>query len=165
MDEMYLLFKTNGFDQKEIVGASVALSTVKRYLDNDASLLRPTRYGCGWEISKLVYDDSGKACLETIDCYVNKMEGCPFEEIKVGEYYNINYTISETNGSELIRKAKCISSNPSGLIFESKHSKWHVSDKDSSVIVRCRENEDEEDWDRFVTYSNIEQCRRCISTV
>ena len=79
MDKIFLLFKTNGFEQKEVVGASAAFLTVKKYLENDANLWRPTRYGCGWEISELEYDDSGKACLKTIDCYVNKMEGCPFD--------------------------------------------------------------------------------------
>ncbi len=162
MDKLYLLFKTNGLGPKEIVGANVELSTVRKYLENDEGLLHPFRYGCGWEISKLEYDDSGKASLETIDCYVNNMKECPFEEVEVGGYYNINYINSETNGSEIIRKAKCIISKPSGKVFEGKHSKWHVSDKDQSVIVRCRDNEDQEDWDRFVTYSNIEQCRKCI---
>ncbi len=163
MGKVYLLFKTDDFE-RNIVAEHESLEAVTEYLGNNYDHIEPERLGQGWEIDLLAYDDTGKADLTIINKHKKELEKCSQADIKEGDFYNIAYRIKGVQGSRRIDntrricKTKCIKACPPDFIFDNrKAAGMHLHYNDIIVIAKCRVNEDSDDQDRFIYYSNLYQ--------
>ena len=163
MSSLYLLFKTD-YIKTDIVAAHESLGVLEQYLMNNHDLVEPEKIGQGWEINLLTYDLTGKSDLKLIKKHTKELEKCNPDSIHEGDYYNIAYQVSKgcsrQNIPIRILKAKCIIACPPNFIFAKKEASYlhlHLRYNDIIVIAKCRENEEDDDGDRFIYYSNLYQ--------
>lgn len=169
MGRLYLLFKTDEFVVKDIVAAHASLEVVSALLKINHELAEPKRLGQGWEIDLLTYDNTGKPNLTLINKFKKELLNCRPNDIQEGAYYNIIYKnkaghdykrFCKTRG---IGKTKCIKSKPPEYIFGSREATGlQLHYDDIFVITKCREDEDQEDWDRFQYYTNVLLCKMSL---
>ena len=169
MGRLYLLFKTDEFVVKDIVAVHESLEFLLTLLKNNHELAEPKRLGQGWEIDLMTYDDTGKANLTLVNKFKKELVNCRQNDIQEGCYYNIIYKnkdghdykcLCKTRG---IGKTKCIKSNPPEYIFGNREATGlQLNYDDIFIITKCREDEDDEDWDRFQYYSNVLQCKMSL---
>ena len=159
MSKLYLLFKTDDI-QKEIVAAHETLDVIVQYLKDNPGMANPEKLGQGWEIDWLTSDATGKTNLKPIKKYSKALVNCSPDDIEEGAFYNIVYRdiqgSSRLNSTRRVFKAKCIKDSPPEYIFSKGDSAdWHLDYKDIIVIIKCREDEDGDDCDRFIYYSHL----------
>lgn len=159
MSKLYLLFKTDDI-QQGIVAAHESLDVIVQYLKDNPGLAEPEKLGQGWEIDWLTYDATGKANLKPIKKYSKVLVNCSPDNIEEGAYYNIVYRVIQgsrrLNSTRRVFKAKCIKASPPELIFSKGDSAdWYLNYQDIIVIAKCREDEDGDDYDRFIYYSHL----------
>ena len=159
MSKLYLLFKTDDI-QKKIVAAHESLDVIVQFLKDNPGMANPEKLGQGWEIDGLTYDATGKANLKPIKKYSKALVNCSPDDIEEGAFYNIVYRdiqgSSRLNSSKRVFKAKCIKATPPEYVFSKGDSAdWHLDYKDVIVITKCREDEDGDDFDRFIYYSHL----------
>ena len=160
MGKLYLLFKTDDI-KREIVAAHESSDIITKYLESNREIFEPKKLGQGWEIDLLMYDENGKSNLTTIKKYTKKLENCSTDEIREGDCYNIAY---KNNGKDLARKivrTKCIKACPPEFVFDNNTgSGLQLHYNDIIVITKSRENEDNDDIDRFIYYSYLYQWKQ-----
>ena len=163
--ELYLLFKTDDI-KREIVAAHESPDTITKYLESKPEIFEPQKLGQGWEITLLIYDETGKSNLTPIKKYIKELKKCKLDDIHEGAYYNIVYQNKDVNSSNrLVRtrrllKTKCIKAcSPEFIFTYHKDNELHLHYNDIIVITRCRDNEDSDDVDRFIYYSHLYQWR------
>ena len=165
MGKIYMLFRTDDSIIKDIVAVNESLDVVLQCLKNDSDLKEAKRLGQGWKIDLVMYDDSGETKLIPIKNYERKLEHCEPNDIQEGAFYNIKYrTICNSNYAEQMRgigMVKCITACPPNFVFENREkTELHLNYEDITVISKCRDDEDGDDWDRFQYYSYLLQWKK-----
>lgn len=155
MGKLFLLFKTDDI-KREIVAAHESSDTITKYLESNSEIFEPEKLGQGWEITLLMYDETGKTNITTIKKYTKELENCNLDEIREGGRYNIAYRNKDKDIVRKIVRTKCVKACPPKFVFDNNTDfGLHLHYDDIIVIVKCRENEDCDDADRFIYYSYL----------